>query len=169
MEQTKVTFKGSPMTLIGKSVAVGDKIPLSKVVATDMTEIELKALPGKVTIFTSVPSLDTPLCDLEVRRFNKEIDAFKSSVELFTISMDLPFAQKRWCGAAEAKNVKTFSDWREASFGKAWGVLIKELHLLARAVFIADKTGTIRYVQYVNEVTDHPDYEKALAEVKKLI
>jgi thiol peroxidase len=113
-----------------------------------------------------VPSLDTPVCDLQTRRFNQEAARLGPDVQILTISMDLPFAQKRWCGAAGIERVTTLSDHREASFGTAYGVLIKELRLLARAVFVVDKDGVVRYVQIVPELSREPDYEAALAAAK---
>lgn len=116
-----------------------------------------------------MPSLDTSVCDRETRRFNEEAGRLGNDVVVLTISMDLPFAQKRWCGAAGIKNVLTLSDHRDASFGRAYGVLIKEIRLLARAVFVVDRTGVIRYIQVVNELTNEPDYEAVLKAVKQLI
>jgi thiol peroxidase len=121
-----------------------------------------------VRIICSVPSLDTSVCDIETRRFNEEAGKLGSNVVVLTISMDLPFAQKRWCGAAGVKNVQTLSDHRDASFGKAYGVLIKEMRLLARAVFVLDKDDAIRYIQIVNEVASEPNYEAALKAAKGL-
>mgnify|MGYP005838460511 CR=1 FL=1 len=134
-----------------------------------MTEVKLSSFAGKVQLISSVPSLDTPVCDVETKKFNEKIASLSSNVSLLTISMDLPFAQKRWCGAAGVKNIKTFSDYRSASFGENFGVLIKELRLLARAVFVIDKTGIIKYIQIVPEVSQEPDYDTALAELQKLI
>ncbi|HOI43308.1 MAG TPA: thiol peroxidase, partial [Elusimicrobiales bacterium] len=123
---------------------------------------------GKVSIITTVPSLDTPVCDLETRRFNKEAETLDPDISIITISMDLPFAQKRWCGAAGVTRVQTFSDHQKADFGKAWGVLIKDLRLLARAVFIVDREGVVRYSQLVPEVGQEPDYDEALAALKNI-
>jgi len=160
----KVTMRGNPVTLVGEEVKVGDKARDFTVVATDLSTVTLKDTSG-VRLFVTVPSLDTGVCDAEVRRFNEEA-AKLPGVKIYTISMDLPFAQKRWCGAAGVENVITLSDHREASFGTQWGVLIKELRLLARAVFVVDSSNTVTYVEYVPEVTSHPDYEKALAAAK---
>ncbi|MBN1392253.1 MAG: thiol peroxidase [Sedimentisphaerales bacterium] len=170
MEEQKrtVTMKGTPLTLLGKEVKVGDSAPDFEVIANDMSAVRFSSYQGKVCIITSVPSLDTSVCDIETRRFNEEADKLGSDVTVLTISMDLPFAQKRWCGAAGVENVQTLSDYREASFGKAYGVLIKELQLLARAVFVVDKKGTIRYIQIVKETASEPDYEAALNAVKGL-
>ncbi|MFZ0034566.1 MAG: thiol peroxidase [Sedimentisphaerales bacterium] len=163
-----ITMKGKPLTLLGKEVRVGDASPDFEVVANDMSVVKLSSYRGKICIITSVPSLDTSVCDIETRRFNEEAGKLGSDVVVLTIGMDLPFAQKRWCGAAGVKNVQTLSDHRDASFGKAYGVLIKELRLLARAVFVVDKGGIIRYIQIVNEVATEPDYEAALGAVKGL-
>jgi len=163
-----ITMKGSPLTLVGNEVKVGQPAPDFEVIANDMSSVKLSSFKGKVCIICSVPSLDTSVCDMETRRFNEEAGKLGSDVVVLTISMDLPFAQKRWCGAAGVKNVQTLSDHRDASFGKAYGVLIKELRLLARAVFVVDKNGTIRYIQIVNEVASEPNYEAALKAVKGL-
>ena len=165
-----ITFKGSPLTLLGKEVKTGQKAPDAELVANDLSMVRLSALSsGKVCILTSVPSLDTPVCDLETRRFNKEAGGLGNAVVVLAISLDLPFAQARWCGAAGVKNVQTLSDYREAAFGRAYGVLIKELHLLARTVFISDKQGVVRYVELVKDVASEPNYEAALNAAKKLM
>lgn len=163
-----ITMKGSPLTLVGNEVKVGQPAPDFEVIANDMSSVKLSSFKGKVCIICSVPSLDTSVCDIETRRFNEEAGKLGSDVVVLTISMDLPFAQKRWCGAADIKNVQTLSDHREASFGKAYGVLIKELRLLARAVFVLDRDGIIRYMQIVDELTNEPDYETALDAAKGL-
>jgi thiol peroxidase len=165
-----ITFKGSPLTLVGNEVKVGQKAPDAEVVGNALSVVKLSALcAGKVTIIAAVPSLDTPVCDMETRRFNEEAGKLGKDVAVLTVSMDLPFAQKRWCGAAGVENVQTLSDYRTGAFGKAYGVLIKELHLLARTVFVVDKQGTIRYVELVKEVASEPNYEAALAAAKKLL
>jgi thiol peroxidase len=128
----------------------------------------LRNYKGKVVVISSVPSLDTPVCDMETRRFNKEAETLDPDISIITISMDLPFAQKRWCGAAGVNRVQTFSDHQKGDFGKAWGVLIKDLRLLARAVFIVDREGVVRYSQLVPEVGQEPDYDAALAALKTL-
>lgn len=163
-----VTLKGNPMTLLGEEIKVGQKAPGFEVVDNDLEPYLFDGGQGKTTIITSLPSLDTPVCDMETRRFNQEASSFGSKVQVLTISMDLPFAQKRWCAAAGIENVITLSDHREASFGKAYGVLIKELHLLARAVFIVDSQGIIRYYELVEEVGNEPDYDAVLEAVKGL-
>ena len=165
-----ITFKGNPLTLVGNEVKVGQKAPDAELVANDLAVVKLSSLyAGKVCLLTSVPSLDTPVCDMETRRFNEEAGRLGKDVVVLTVSMDLPFAQKRWCGAAGVQNVQTLSDYRQAAFGKAYGVLIKELRLLARAVFVLDKPGVIRYVELVKEVASEPNYDAALAAAKKLL
>ena len=162
-----VTLRGNPLTLLGPELKAGDKAPDFKLISNDMKPVTLADTTGKVRIIASVPSLDTPVCDAETRRFNEEA-ANLPGVEILTISMDLPMAQSRWCGAAEVQNVRTLSDYRERNFGPAFGVLIQELQLDARAVFVLDANNTIQYVEYVKEVADHPDYEAALEAAKKL-
>jgi thiol peroxidase len=164
-----VTMKGQPLTLLGDGLKVGDKAPNFEVIANDLSQVRLSSLRGKVCIISSVPSLDTGVCDRMTRRFNEEAGGLGQDVAVLTISMDLPFAQKRWCGAAGVKNVQTLSDHREASFGKAYGVLIKGLRLLARAVFVVDKQGIIRYTDIVKELTNEPNYEAVLKAAKEML
>ncbi|GAA0333071.1 thiol peroxidase [Bacillus carboniphilus] len=160
-----ITFKGNPVTLVGKEVQVGDQAPEFKVLANDLSEVSLENSKGSVRLISVVPSLDTGVCDAQTRRFNEEA-ANLGDVKVLTISMDLPFAQKRWCGANGIENVQTLSDHRDASFGEAFGVLIKELRLLARAIFVVDSENKVTYVEYVSEATNHPDYEAAIEAVK---
>ena len=162
-------MKGNPLTLVGNEVKAGDKAPDSVLVGSDLSEVRLSSFFGRVLVLSAVPSLDTPVCDTETRRFNEEAARLGHEVKIVTVSMDLPFAQKRWCGAAGVENVVTLSDHRNASFGQDYGILIKGLRLLARAVFVVDKEGVVRYVQLVKEVADEPDYDEVLAEVKKLL
>lgn len=164
-----ITMKGSPLTLVGNEVKVGDAAPDFEVVANDLSLVRLSAFRGKVCIISSVPSLDTAVCDTMTRRFNEEAGKLGDEVAVLTISMDLPFAQKRWCGAAGVNNVQTLSDHRNASFATAYGVLIKKLRLLARAVFVVDKDGVIRHIEVVDELTNEPDYEAVLKAVKRLL
>lgn len=161
----KITFKGNPVTLLGEEVKVGDQAPSFTVLANDLSEKTLNDYSG-VKLISVVPSLDTGVCDAQTRRFNEEADKL-GNVKVLTVSMDLPFAQKRWCGANGIENVETLSDHREASFGKAYGALIEELRLLARSVFVVDSSNKVTYVQYVPEATDHPDYESALQAAKE--
>lgn len=163
-----VTFKGNPLTLLGPALKVGDKAPDFTVLANDLTPVSLKDTAGKPRLIAAVPSLDTGVCDAETRRFNEEA-ARLPGVAVMTISMDLPFAQARWCGNAGIDRVKTYSDHRDASFGTAFGVLIKELRLLARSIFVLDKENTIRHIEIVPEVTTHPNYERAVAAARQLI
>ena len=164
-----VTFQGNPLTLLGREVKEGERAPDFEVLGNDMAPVKVSAFRGKVCIITSVPSLDTPVCDLETHKFNDKSAGLGQDVVILTISMDLPFAQKRWCGAAGVTRVKTLSDHREAAFGLAYGVLIKELRLLARAVFVVDREGFIRYIQQVKEVTHEPDYDAVWRAVNKLV
>lgn len=164
-----ITMKGNPLTLTGTQPQLGDKAADFEVVANDLSIVRFSSFRGKVCIILSVPSLDTSVCDLMTRKFNEEAGKLGDKVVVITVSMDLPFAQKRWCGAAGIKNVMTFSDYRIADFGNRYGVLIKELRLLARAVFVADKDGVLRYSQIVSELTHEPDYQGALDAVKQLL
>ena len=164
-----VTMKGSPVTLVGDEIKVGDKAPDCNLTANDLSAASILSFGGKVRIVASVPSLDTAVCDMETRRFNEEAAKLDPNIVILTISMDLPFAQKRWCGAAGIQNVKTLSDYRQAQFGTSYGVLIKEFRLLARAIFVIDKTGVVRYIQIVSELGKEPDYQAAIDAAKKLL
>ena len=161
-------MKGNPLTLLGEEIKVGDSAPDCAPLDNGLAPVELSSFRGKVLIVCSVPSLDTPVCDIEARRFNEEAAALGADVAVVVVSMDLPFAQKRWSEAAGASDVQMLSDHRDASFGAAYGVLIKELRLLARAVFVIDKEGIVRHVDLVKEIVDEPDYEAALATAGKL-
>jgi len=163
-EQTgAITFKGSPLTLVGNQVQTGQAAPDFAAVGNDLNPVELSSFHGKVVIISAVPSLDTPVCDTQTRRFNEEVGKLGDDVALLTISVDLPFAQARWCGAADAKNVTAVSDYKDHAFGQAYGLDIKELGLLARAVLVIDKQGVITHYELVGEVTQEPDYDAALA------
>ena len=150
------------------TVASGQEAPDAVVLANDLTEVRLSDFRGKVVVICSVPSLDTPVCDIQTRRFNQAAADLGEDVVVLAVSMDLPFAQARWCGAAGVEAVRTLSDHRDAAFGLAYGVLIKELRLLGRAVFVLDRQGIIRYVQLVGEITNEPDYDAALQAVGEL-
>jgi len=163
-----ITFKGNPLTLLGNQVKVGDKAPDVELLANDLSAVKLSDYRGKICVLCSVPSLDTSVCDLETRKFNEHATSLGDDVAVLTISMDLPFAQKRWCGTANVKNVRTLSDHREAQFGNAFGILIKKLRLLARVVFIVDKGGIIRYIEIVDELTHEPNYQAALKAVGEI-
>lgn len=162
-----VTMKGNPLTLLGNEVKVGDVAPDATLVANDLSEVKLSSFKGKKVIISVVPSIDTPICDLQTKRFNQEASKLEDVVVL-TISKDLPFAQKRWCAATDSNNVKTLSDYRYGSFGDAYGLMIKSLRLLARAIYVVDQKGVVRYVQLVKEITTEPDYESVLKAVKSL-
>ena len=164
-----ITIKGGPLTLVGDEVKVGDAAPDFEVLDNELSPVKLSEFGGKVCIISSVPSLDTPVCDVMTRRFNEEAGGLGEDVAVLTISMDLPFAQKRWCGAAGVSNVQVLSDHRDAGFATAYGLLIKELRLLARAVLVVDKGGVVRYIELVNELTEEPNYDAALAATKELL
>lgn len=156
------TLRGDPKTLIGPELKPGDKAPDFSVVDSSLKPVNLAATGGQVRIFSVVPSLDTPVCDAQTKRFNEEA-AKLPSVDIYTVSMDLPFAQKRWCGAFGVDKVKMLSDHRDGSFGSSYGTLIKELRIESRAIFVIDKNNTIRHAEYVKEVADFPNYESALS------
>jgi thiol peroxidase len=162
-------FQGNPLTLIGPELHVGDKAPSFTARTQDLKPFTLEDTKGKVRLISAVPSLDTGICDAETRRFNVEAANLGDKVEIITLSMDLPFAQKRWCAAAGIDKIKVVSDYYDRSFSQAFGTLVKELHLSSRAVFVVDEKDTIRYVEYVPEIASHPDYDKALAAVKALL
>ena len=159
-----ITMKGNPLTLIGHEIKVGDQAPDVVLVANDLSEVKLSSFKGKKVILSVVPSLDTPVCDLQTKRFNQEASRL-SGVAVLTISKDLPFAQKRWCGATGASAVKTLSDYR-GNFGETYGVLIKGLGLLARSVFVINESGKVIYIQLVKEVAHEPNYDEVLKAVK---
>ncbi len=168
-ERTGYTLKGNPLTLIGPELKVGDKAPDFKINKDLVTEATLADYAGKVKLISVVPSLDTGVCDAQTRRFNQEAADLGDNVVILTVSVDLPFAQARWCGAAGVDQVVTLSDYKTKSFGEAYGVLIKELQLDMRAVFVVDANDTIQYVEYLTEMTEAPNYENAIAAVKKLV
>ncbi len=170
MEERKgiVTIEGNPLTLVGSEVVVGQPAPDFEVLDNDLNPVSLSSFRGKVCLISSVASLDTSVCDVETRRFNEEAASLGSDVEILTISMDLPFAQKRWCGAAGVERVRTLSDHRNARFGTAFGVLLREVRLLARAIFVVDREGVVRYVELVKEVSNEPNYEAALDALNRL-
>ena len=164
-----VTLEGNPLTLVGNEVKVGERAPDVELTAGDMKPVKLSSFRGKVCVITSVPSLDTPVCDIETKRFNSEAGKLGADVKVLAVSMDLPFAQKRWCGAAGVEWVETLSDHKDARFGTEYGVLIKELRLLARAIFVLDREGVIRYEQLVGEIADEPDYDAVLSAIKEIV
>ena len=158
-----ITFQGNKITLIGKTLNIGDCLEDFKVVDNNLNEVSLKDLPGK-KVFLTVPSLDTPVCDLEVRTFNNKVG--KLDYNVYAISMDLPFAQSRWCGAKGVNNVSTLSDYKNHSFSKVTGTYIEELSLLTRSVIVVDENNKVTYIEYVEEVTNEPDYEACLNSLK---
>src|SRR5271168_1834343 len=159
------TLRGNPMTVIGPELKTGDTAPDFQAVDDSLKPVDLAGTGNGVRIFSVVPSLDTPVCDAQTKRFNEEARKLPD-LSIYAFSMDLPFAQKRWCGAFGVDHVKMVSDHRSGSFGEHYGTLIKELRIHSRAIFVVDKNNTIRYVEYVKEVGDHPNYEAALAAAK---
>lgn len=157
---------GNPVTLVGAAVNVGDKAPDFTVLDNELNPKTLADFAGKALLIATVPSLDTPVCDVETRRFNQEAADLADDIVILTISTDLPFAQARWCGAAGIEKVVTLSDHKETDFGVAYGVLIKELRLLARAIFVVDKNGVVTHTQLTGDITEEPDYDAALAAAK---
>lgn len=163
-----VTFGGAPLTLVGEGLRIGEPAPDFVALGNDLAPFAFSSLRGKICLIASVPSLDTPVCDAETRRFNRDAAALSDDVEILVVSMDLPFAQKRWCGAAGVSRVRTLSDHRDASFGTGYGVLIQELRLLARAVFVVDRKGILRYQEIVKEIASEPDYDAALRAIREI-
>jgi thiol peroxidase len=168
MAQRTTTFKGTPLALAGKELKAGDKAPDFSVVNSGLEVITLAKTPAKTRLFSVVPSLDTPVCSEQTKRFNEALGSMGDKVACYTVSLDLPFAQKRFCAAESINNMQTLSDVRDHSFGKSFGTLIEgwAIPLLSRAIFVVDKNGTITYAEYVPEVASHPNYDKAIAAVK---
>ena len=166
---TNITFKGTKLTLSGKPLRVGDAMPLFTLTAHDLSDLKNDTFKGKILIISSVPSLDTPVCSIQTRRFNQFAEELSPKICVLTISMDLPFAQKRWCGAESCQRVTCASDYKYRSFGKAFGVFIEEWGLLSRALFVVDQKGKIAYLEYVPEVSHEPDYDSALSKAKALV
>ncbi len=165
MIMRQVTFNQDPVTLLGTEVKVGDQAPNFTVLSNDLEEVSLDDFEGKVKLISVVPSVDTGVCSQQTKRFNEEADQI-GNTHVLTISMDLPFAQTRWCAANGVKNISLLSDHRDADFAEKYGVLIKELRLLARSIFVVDANNVVQHVEYVSEVTNHPDYEAALQAAK---
>jgi thiol peroxidase len=163
-----VTLRGTPMTLVGTPLKEKDVSPDITLLSNDLTPVHLSDYKGKICLISSVPSLDTPICDVQTRRFNQEVTQAGNNIHVLTISVDLPFAQKRWCGASGMDKVITLSDHRETAFGLAYGVLMKEVRLLARAVFILDASGTLQYQEIVSEIGNEPDFATALSVIKSI-
>lgn len=165
-----VTMGANLVTLVGNPVKVGDKAPDFTATGNDMETVRFSELHrGKINVISVVTSLDTSVCDLQTRRFNEEAARMGDDVQILTVSMDLPFAQKRWCGGAGIENLQVLSDYKDASFGISYGVLVKENRLLARSIFVVDRKGIIRYIEQVKENGQHPDYDAALAAVRELL
>jgi thiol peroxidase len=163
--QTK--FKGGPLALAGPELKVGDKAPEFVAVDKTMAEVTLAGTGAGVRVFSVVPSLDTPVCDMQTKRFN-DAAVKMPKVAFYTVSVDLPFAQSRWCTNFGVDNIKMLSDHRFASFGEHYGTLIKDWRIESRAIFVVDGAGVLQYVEYVPEVTEHPDYDAVLAKAKEL-
>ena len=161
------TLKGNPLTLVGPELKVGDSAPQFEAVGAGLKPVTLEGTGSGIRIFSVVPSLDTPVCDAQTKRFNDEAGKLPN-VDFYSVSMDLPFAQSRWCGAYGVDHVKMLSDHRNGSFGENYGTLIKELRIESRAIFVVDAGNKLRYVEYVKEVGDHPDYDAALKAVHEL-
>lgn len=162
------TLKGNPLTLIGPELKSGDHAPDFETVDDRLQTVKLADTGNNVRIFSVVPSLDTPVCDAQTKRFNEEAGQL-NGVDIYTVSMDLPFAQKRWCGTFGVDHVKMLSDHRSGSFGEHYGTLIKELRIESRAIFVVDRDNTLRYVEYVKEVADHPNYDAALSAARSAV
>jgi thiol peroxidase len=161
------TLQGNPMTLVGPELKAGDQAPDFDAISDKLQPLDLEKTGHNVRIFSVIPSLDTPVCDAQTKRFN-EAAAGLPAIEIYTISMDLPFAQQRWCGNFGVDKVKMISDHKNGSFGEHYGTLIKDLRIESRAIFVVDKDNTIRHAEYVKEVADHPDYETALSVARSL-
>ncbi len=168
MSNTKITFMGNPITLVGDPLHVGDKAPMFTVLDSNLQPVPFSQYKDKNIIISVFPSVDTPVCALQNIRFNKEASKLKSDVEILSLSVDLPFAQSRFCAAEHIKNVHVYSDYRDLDFGLKYGFVIKELRLLSRGVVVIDRKGIIRYIEYVPEVTNEPNYEAALKAVAEL-
>jgi len=162
----EVTFLGNPLTLEGTLPTVGKPAPDATVLDGGLKPVRLSDYRGKTVVLVTVPSLDTPVCDMETRRFNREATTLGGQVVVLVVSMDLPFAQARWCGAAGVDRVVALSDHRDAALGSAYGVLIRELRLLARSVFVIAADGVLRYAQVVKEVTREPDYDAVVKAIR---
>lgn len=167
MNRPKTTMKGNPLTLLGKEIKVGDKAPDFNALTKDLAPFGLDDMEGKHKLISIMPSIDTGVCELQGIRFNEEAKELKNTVTV-TISMDLPFALGRYCANKEIDTAITLSDHKDASFGENYGFLIKELRLLNRGIVIIDKDNVVKYVEYVEENTNHPDYDKALDFIKSL-
>jgi thiol peroxidase len=164
-----ITFKGNPLTLVGRPVKEGDAAPDFKALAGDLKEVRLSQIKNPIKIVTSFPSLDTPVCDMQVKEFNERAASLSDDVAILGISNDLPFAQRRFCEANDIARMTVLSDYRYSSFGINYGLLIKELKLLARAVCILDRNDVVRYIQLVGELTVPPDYDRAIEKLREVV
>jgi len=162
-----VTLKGNPMTLVGEAVNVGDPAPDFRCVDTKLQPVTLAATGSSIRLFSVVPSLDTPVCDMQTKRFNDEA-AKLEGIDIYSVSTDLPFAESRYVNTFGTDDIRMISDHLDTSFGKAYGVLVRELRILARSIFVVDRENVVRYAEYVKEITDHPDYDAALSKAKEL-
>lgn len=168
-DNTAITFKGDPIEVLGDALSPGQLVPDFTLVGIDMSEVTINQFKDKLLLISSVPSLDTPICSTQTKRFNEELSSLDSGVAILTVSRDLPMAQKRWCGAEGVDNVVCASDYKFRTFGNAFGVEIPKLALLARAIFVVGKDGKIGYVEYVSEIAQEPNYDAALAAIKSLL
>lgn len=166
-ENTNITFKGDKLPISGSSLKVGDMLPSFTATATDMSDFKSETLKGNVVVISTVPSLDTPTCSIETKRFNTESQKLGNNVKIVTLSMDLPFAQKRWCGTEGVESVITVSDYKHRDALNKFGAFITSWGLFARAIFVADKSGKITYVEYVNDIAAEPEYAKVLDAINK--
>ena len=164
-----IQFKGNPVTLVGRNIKIGDNAPDFKVVSADLKEIMLSDFKSKIKLITTFPSSDTPVCDLQIKEFNRKAASFSSELAVLGISKDLPFAQKRFCHDNDISNITLLSDYKYSSFGINYGLLIKELNLLARSIFILDKNNIVRYMQIVEELSSAPNYAEALENLEKVV
>ncbi len=164
-----VKMGGTPVTLVGKPIKEGDAAPDFTVLTPEMKTVSLRDFKGKIVLISAAPSIDTPVCDLQATRFNQEAAQLPDDVQILNITVDLPFALSRYCAAKGIDKILTLSDHRELSFGNAYGVVVKEFRLLARSLFLIDRSGIVRYVELVPDIKNHPNYENALTEIKKIL
>ncbi|MGE4282783.1 MAG: thiol peroxidase [Clostridia bacterium] len=170
LKANAVTLHGNPLSLRGVDIKIGDKAPDFKAVKQDLSEFNFyKDTAGKIRIISVIPSVDTGVCALQTIRFNQEASNLSDDIQIITISVDLPFAQGRFCGAEGIKNIQVISDHKDLSFGESYGFVIDELRLLARGIVLIDKDDNVRYLEHVKEVADHPDYDRVLQELKKIV
>ncbi|GFN30237.1 thiol peroxidase [Paenibacillus xylaniclasticus] len=168
-QERKAAFKGNPITLVGPELKAGDQAPDFQLHKNLLETVTLNDYAGKIKLISVVPSIDTGVCDAQTRRFNEEASSLGDNVVILTVSVDLPFAQARWCGAAGVDRVVLLSDYKSHSFGEAYGVYIKEFGLDMRSIFVVDASNKIQYVEYLSEMTEHPNYEAAISAVKSLL